>query len=108
MANLPRSRASADRLIKRWGGKGFIIRNGVKRPAYMARLDYTPRERGLFQDGAERMFVSGLTAVGPDHEQDELEFNGKTYKIVEPVKGPRPDGLIIFYDCSIMLTSPSA
>jgi hypothetical protein len=107
MADLPRSRKSADRLIKRWGGRGYIIREGVKRPAYMARLDYTPRERGLYQDGAERMYVSGLTPVGPDMEKDMLEFNGKTYRIVLPVTGPRPNGLIIYYDCSIMLTSPN-
>lgn len=107
MPNLANSKKTADRLIKRWGGLGYLIREGVKRPAYMARLDYTPRERGLFQDGAERMFVSADVTTGPDHEHDQIEFNGRTYRIVEPVKGPRPNGLVIFYDCSIMLTTPN-
>jgi hypothetical protein len=103
-----RSQLHADRFIKRWGNAGFLIRDGVKRKCFIARQDYSPRERGLFLDGAERMYISAYhLSVGPDHEQDTIEWNGTLYKIVAPVVGPRPAAVTIFYDCSVMRTGPA-
>lgn len=98
-----RSQASATRIIKRWGGpvKGSIVRAGVKRSAWMARLEYKPAERALVIDGAciIRIAVEGVS-VEPDQELDYLEYNGKKYRILSPVTGPRPNGTVIFWDCS--------
>jgi hypothetical protein len=105
-AFLPKTQKIAHRLIRLWGGnqKGQIIRDGVTRAeAYMARMDYTPKEQGLFLEGSERMAVSSLGQTEEiDFEQDKLIFAGKQYRIVSPVKGPRPSGLIIFFDCNVV------
>lgn len=100
-----RSRNSAHRQIKRWGGVGYLVRNGVKRPATMAILEFSPRERDLVEEGIERIRVSavGLT-VTPDKELDTVEFKGRTYNINDPVEGPRPNGIVIFYDLHVIFT----
>jgi hypothetical protein len=106
--NFARSQQSAHRLIVRWGKPGFIIRDGVARPAMIARPEYTPRERGLFLDGATRLVVSAFNlAVPPDHEQDQLKYLNQLYRIVSPVTGPNPAGIQIYYDCSCMLIGPA-
>lgn len=100
-----RSQASATRMIKRWGGpvKGFIVRNGVKRAAWMARLEFKPSERALVIDGACRFYIAteGVT-VGPEQGPDHLEYKGKTYRIVAPVSGPRPNDTIMYYDATVV------
>lgn len=106
--NFARSQKSAHRLISRWGGAGFLIRAGVKRPITCARADYKPSERGLYVDGAERIYIStvGIT-VEPDFELDMIQFNKKIYKITLPVVGPRPAGIVVFYDCSVLYSEPA-
>lgn len=106
--NVSRSQKSAHNLIARWGGAGFLIRDGVKRPATMARLDYKPSERGLYIDGSELIRISaiGLT-VEPDFNLDVIQFNGKIYKINIPTTGPRPTGVPIFHDCNVLYSGPA-
>jgi hypothetical protein len=100
-----RSQASASRIIQRWGGAGYLVRAGVRRPIICARLEYNAKERGLFQDGAERILVSakGLT-IAPDQNLDTVIFAKREYRIVEPPLGPRPAGIVIFYDLSVIFT----
>ena len=105
-----RSRAVWHNQIARWGGgvnNGTLIRGTVRRPATMAMLEYTPKERagGLFQDGAVRFWVSALhihnvEAKWPDNELDVLEFARRRYRILRPPLGQQPDGSWIAFDCS--------
>lgn len=103
-----RSQRSAHRMIARWGGgtnNGALVRNGTKRPATIAMLEYSPKERGLFKDGSVRLYISALNlAVGPDEQLDHVEFRGKKYAILLPPVGPRPNGLLVmYYDCNCIL-----
>lgn len=98
--------ASAHRMIQRWGGIGYLVRSGVQRAATMARMEYSPKERGLFQDKSSniRISVIGL-ALAPDHEQDQIIYKGEVYNILLPVSGPRVTGEFIYYDCNSIFTS---
>lgn len=100
-----RSQKSATRIIKRWGGpvKGNLVRGGVKRTAWMARLEYKPSERGLYVDGACRFYVAveGVT-IAPTEGLDYLEYKAKKYRILTPVLGPRPNDTVIFWDCNVI------
>jgi len=103
-----RSQRSAHRMIARWGGgegNGYIVRGTAKRRATIAMLEYTPKERGLFKDGSVRLYVSALNlTVGPDEQQDYIEFRGSKYRIILPPVGPRPNGTtVMYYDCNCML-----
>lgn len=108
MPNLQAMQKRAHTALKRWNGNkpGFLVRAGVRRAALIARSEYSPKERALYLDGRERMIVAayGLT-VPPDHELDQLIFNGKLYRIIEPVKGARPDGTAMLYDCACLYDS---
>jgi hypothetical protein len=110
--NYDRSRRVWHGHIARWGGgqnKGFLVRNGVKRPATMAMIEYTPRERGLFADGAVRFWISALGVVPvnyPNEELDTIQFKSIGYKIILPPAGQQPDGSWIAFDCSCMRTGP--
>lgn len=96
---------SAHRMIQRWGGIGYLIRGSEQRAATMARMEYTPRERGLFDDRASRIRISVIgLAVAPDHELDEVIWKGERYKILTPVEGPRVTNEFIYYDCNCMYT----
>jgi hypothetical protein len=100
-----RSRSSAHRQIKRWGGTGYLVRSGVKRPATMAILEFSPRDRGLIEEGVERIRMSSVGVTVPaDKELDTVEFKGRRYNIQEPVEGPRPNGIVIFYDLHVIFT----
>jgi len=108
MPNLQAMQQRAHAALRRWnGGKpGYLVRNGVKRPATIARGEYSPRERELFLDGSERFLIAAYKLqVPPDHEQDMILFNGKNYRITAPVKGPRPDGTVMLYDCPCLYDS---
>lgn len=106
--NILRLQKSADRMIKGAGGRAFLIRGTVRRPCFAARMEFKPTERGLFEDGAERFYISSLAlAIPPDHEQDQFEFKGKAaktslYKIIKPATGPRPNGIVVYHDCAVM------
>ena len=91
-------------MIRRWGGPAFLERDGVRRPCVAARQEYKPQEVALFEIGSERMYVSAKNlAVPPDPQLDKLIFNGKRYSITQEPKGPRPNGMVMFYDCNVML-----
>ena len=99
---------SAHRMIARWGGIGQLVRAGVSRPATMARMDYTPRERAsLAIDAETRLRIScvGVT-VAPDIDLDYITFGGKTYKMLMAPAGPSPDGqTFAFWDVPVVATS---
>jgi hypothetical protein len=98
-------KASAHRMIQRWGGIGYLVRSGVQRVATMARMEYTPKERGLFGDKASKIRISAIgLAVAPDHEQDTIIYKGEEYNILLPVEGPRVTGVFVYYDCNVMFT----
>lgn len=95
-------------MIKRWGGPGFLIRGGVKRPCTIAMMEYKPSERGLYVDGSVNLRIStvGLT-VEPDFELDTIQFAGKVYKIMMPATGPRPTGVAVYHDCNCLYSTPA-
>lgn len=95
-------------MIVRWGKKSKLVRAGVKRDCWVARNEYKPTERALYLDSSERLFVSAYQlSVGPDFELDKIEFDGKLYRITIPPAGPRPNGLVIFYDCNCVSMGPA-
>lgn len=109
MPNLFRSQKSAFNLIARWGGWGQLVRAGVPRDAMMGRQEYKPTERGLFQDGTERIYIAAykLDLPPPDFEQDLIWFKGDAaltseYRITAEPLGPRPSGIVMFYDCNVV------
>jgi hypothetical protein len=108
--NIARMQRSADRMI-RSAGKGSsaaLIRGTARRQVYACRMEWKPTERGLFEDNAERFFISALGLTRPpDFEQDILEFKGvgqkaRQYRITVPAGGPRPNGMVIYYDLACM------
>lgn len=110
--NYNRSRQVWHGQIVRWGGgvgKGKLIRAGVARVATMAMVEYTPRERGLYLDGAVRFWISALNVPAinvPDENLDTIQFKGIGYKILLPPSGQQPDGTWIAFDCNCMRTGP--
>jgi hypothetical protein len=96
-------------MIQRWGGIGYLVRANVQRAATMARLDYTPKERGLFLDGSSRIRISVIGLVTPpDFEQDTIIYKGELYKIMMPADGPRATNEFVFYDCNVMFVQLDA
>lgn len=94
---------SAHRMIQRWGGIGYLVRGSEQRAATMARIEYTPQQRGLFGDKASRIRISVIgLAVPPDHELDHILYKGESYNIVLPISGPRVTGEFVYYDCDCM------
>ncbi len=92
---------AAHKMIKRWGGIGQFVRDGVDRNATMAIIDYRWQERQtIAQDNAVRIRVSGKDGVDPipDPLQDMIRFKGNLYKITTPSTGPRPAGTIVYLD----------
>lgn len=71
-----------------------------------AQNKFDAKTRDLVVEGAVRMFISayGLT-VSPDADLDLLLWDGKYYRFIAPPTGPRPNGLIIFHDCSMLETA---
>jgi hypothetical protein len=104
--NVARLQNTALRQIKRWGGQGFLVRDGAKRACWVCIIDYKPRDADLRMVGAKRALIAakGL-AVGPDRELDQVEFKGQRWRIVNPITGPRPNGTPIFYDCEVVYES---
>lgn len=104
MPDFNRSRQVWHGHIARWrGGQNLdkLVRAGVSRPATMAMSNYSPRERGLYLDGAVRFQISALNVVAanvPDPERDVIHFVGKMYKILMPPQNPMPDGTFIAFD----------
>ena len=98
-------RASAHKMIARWGGVGQLVRAGISRPATMARMDYTPKERASLAIDAEtriRISAVGVT-LAPDHEQDVIVFGGKTFKMLMPPSGPSTEATIFaFWDVPVV------
>lgn len=95
-------------MIQRWGGIGYLVRGSTQRVATMARMEYSPRERGLYGDKASRIRVSVIgLAIAPDHERDTIIYKGETYNILTPVEGLRITGEFIYYDCNVMFTATS-
>lgn len=96
--------------IARWGGgvdNGYLIRSGIKRRVTMGLSEYSPRERGLFADGAVRFMISALKNGGteripldevPTPDLDVIEFAGRRFNILMLPQGAQPDGTWIAFD----------
>lgn len=101
MPNILSMQKHAEKLIRGWGmsQRGQIYRDGalIASP-YMGFKEFRPNERGLFGDDARNIAVSAVGLPEIDFETDRIVFLGKTYKIVAPVRGGRPDGTVIYHD----------
>ena len=108
-----RSQRKADDMIRRRGGTGKLRREGsADRGCSCVVIEYTPRERGLVNDGARRALVSALDpatraplATPPDHMLDRVVFAGEVLRIVAPDRGPRPSGVVVFHDLEVRYDS---
>lgn len=106
MPDLKGSQKRAADHIRRWNGgtQGYLLRNGARRSAIMGIAEYTPKERMLYLDKSTRFYIAAYKLlIEPDHEQDQIEFAGKLYNIVEPVRGPRPGGFAIVYEAITLM-----
>lgn len=92
-------------MIARWGRPAQLLRGTELRDCVAAVLDYTPHAAQMALEGSKQALLAAPLAVEPDHEKDELIFNGKKYAIVAPVKGPRPADIPIYYDLSVIYRS---
>lgn len=101
-ANMAR-RAGA--IIKRWGTPAKLLRGTALRDCTAAILGNSPRARALAMEEALQVLIAAPLTTVPDHEQDHLILDGKKYAIVAPVKGPRPGGQNVFYDCDVVYQS---
>lgn len=79
MTILAQKRSFADRMIRKYGVRGFLRRNSVNRAITVALIEWDPREKGLRLEGSRRALISALDpdtgaplAVPPDHELDQL------------------------------------
>jgi hypothetical protein len=104
--NSSRGQATSLRQIKKFGGAGYLRRDGDDRPCWVGIVDYKPRDAELRTVGARRALVAAKDlAVPPDREQDLIVFAGEVWRIVTPVSGPRPNGVPLFYDCEVVYDS---
>lgn len=104
MYNSARGQATSLRQIKKFGGAGYLLREGVYRPCWVGIVDYKPYDARLKEVGARRALVaaSGLE-IPPDRDEDTIVFKGEIWRIVNPPTGPRPNGVPLFYDCEVVL-----
>jgi len=106
--NYDRARQTCHRQIKRFGANAVaqLQRGTVTRACTAAILDYKPHEAGLREVGARRALIAALDCpTPPDHEQDKFIFNGEVFRIVKPPVGPRPAGIVLYYDCEVIYDS---
>lgn len=106
--NYAAAQRRAHRRITKWGGRGVLRRDGVDREIVVGVIDYAPRNADLRMQGTRQAVISALDTTGalvappPDFELDKLVWDGSLHRIVEPVKGIRPDGTAVFYQATIM------
>jgi len=102
-----RARNSVNERIRYWGGReatrARLVRDGQQRVCVAARLEYTPRERGLFEDGSSRILIAGNSVtIPPDNELDLLLFAGKHYRIMQVTGYRQGDDTVLYYDCNVV------
>lgn len=97
--------ARAGALIARWGAPGYLLRGTTLRTCVTAVLDHNPRRRGEELEVSERVLLAAPLTIPPEHDRDKLIMgtsgNWKLYQITEPVKGPRPGQVVIYYEVSV-------
>ena len=105
--NYAKAVKTADKLIAKFGppSLGFLRRDGNDRPCTIVMTEYSWRERSLRLEGAVRFLISTLDPitkapldVPPDHEEDQVVFAGKVYRLATKDEGLRPGGTIVFHD----------
>lgn len=117
MFDINRARMTVFRQIRKFGATPgnpsatmSLVREGVARACTGAVLDYSPRERGLVVEGAKKIIIANWNLTDPpDHERDVIRlFNGEVYRIVSPVKGARPGGVSVYYECECQYDTGAA
>lgn len=112
--NYARAKATANRLIERFGQLGALRRQAVSGAAYdptlgantdhacrFAITDYTASEidgtRVLATDKKALLAVGSLT-VTPALSDKLVEADGTVYKIIPPLKPLSPAGTVVMYE----------
>jgi hypothetical protein len=103
----------ATSLIKRRGSLGKLRRAGIPdRNCYCVITDYSPRERGLRNEGARRALISvedpatgAYMAIPPNHEVDTLVYAGEVLRIPTPVEGARPLDKFLYFELEVVYDS---
>jgi hypothetical protein len=96
MGDLEASHAAE--MIARWGNSAVLRRSGTDRPCVAAELEFNPTQRNLELAGVRRFLLAAPLDPPPNHELDLLVAFGEILRLVAPVKGPRPDGVVVYYD----------
>jgi hypothetical protein len=110
-----RAKATADRLIEKFGQLGAVRRTGaptgpeydptpgvdVDHPARFAIMDYMASEidgtRVLATDKKALLAVGSLT-ITPALDDKLVEADGTVYKIIPPLKPLSPAGTVVMYE----------
>lgn len=113
-----RTRASADKLILKFGMKAALRRDGVDRECYVVIPEYLSREQPaqLANPTERQVFIAaglGDVPVTPPHnEQDQLVTFVQPLGTTEdeilpftgmPVKPIRPAGIVVLYQAAVRL-----
>lgn len=114
--NYVRSRATGDRLVKKFGMKAALRRGGVDRVCYVVMPDYLSRENPsqMTNPTDRQVFIAaGLgdaSTTPPDNEQDQLvtfvQPLGTVVDEVLPftaasVKPIRPAGIVVLWEAMV-------
>ncbi len=108
--NHKRSQSIADRLIRKYGRTGYLVRDGARRSCKVMIVDYTARERNnalILENSKHAMFSAIGLSVPPNYEmQDTLEVGTgvglKVYKLASKVEALDTGGIPIYYDAQVV------
>jgi hypothetical protein len=114
--NYTRSRATADRLITRFGQAGAIRRNtagdgdpwepgagtDTDHSVQLAVIDYTSRDRDgtLIQQSDRRVLISAQGLAITPTSGDQVVIGGQAYAIID-VKPLEPGGTVVMYEAQV-------
>lgn len=92
--------------IRKFGRQGYLRRDGVDRPCMVGIIDYKPYDASLREVGAQRALIAAYKLeVPPERDLDLLIFGDEVHRFSAPIKGPRPDGVVLFFDCEVVYDS---
>jgi hypothetical protein len=107
------SRATADRLIKKFGMRAVLRRGTTDRECFVVIVDYEPSDKqAMLANPTDRKVVMsavGLESQPPDNEQDMLVTFVQPAGVVEhellpftcPVKPTAPAGVVAVYEFTV-------
>jgi hypothetical protein len=108
MVDYARSRAVADRQIRRWGQKSLLRRASGDRDCWALEVQISANERRALKNPTNRVYIISAVdlTVPPDTKADSLVWdNGdgteRVFRNDAPVAPFSPGGVIIYYELQV-------